>query len=115
MRNYESNPTLTGCTFSGNSAEQRGGGMSNRENSKAALRFIAQELSPDVYISLMSQYYPTPAVADHPKLGRCLTADEYEEVIEESERLGFHRGFVQELSSSRHYRPDFRREHPFER
>lgn len=85
------------------------------ENSKAALRFIAQELSPDVYISLMSQYYPTPAVADHPKLGRCLTADEYEEVIEESERLGLHRGFIQELSSSHRYRPDFRREHPFER
>jgi len=85
------------------------------ENSKAVLRYIARELSPDVYISLMSQYYPTPAVAVHPKLGRCLRADEYEEVIKEFERLGFHRGFVQELSSPHHYRPDFRQAHPFER
>jgi putative pyruvate formate lyase activating enzyme len=84
------------------------------ENSKAVLRFIAEELSPDVHISLMSQYYPTPAVADHPKLGRCLRPDEYEEVVEEFDRLGFHRGFLQELSSRDHYRPDFARSHPFE-
>jgi len=84
------------------------------ENSKAVLRFIAEELSPDVYISLMSQYCPTPAVADHLTLGRCLTPDEYEEVMQEFENLGFHRGFTQELSSQRHYRPDFKRAHPFE-
>jgi putative pyruvate formate lyase activating enzyme len=83
------------------------------ENSKAVLRFIADELSTDVYISLMSQYYPTPAVAGHPKLGRCLKPDEYEEVLEEFERLGFHHGFMQELSSSHHYRPDFTQQHPF--
>jgi len=33
----------------------------NVENSKAVLRFIARELSPDVHISLMSQYHPTEA------------------------------------------------------
>jgi len=85
------------------------------ENSKVVLRFIAEELSPDVYISLMSQYCPTPAVDDHPTLGRCLTQDEYEEVMQEFENLGFHRGFTQELSSPHHYRPDFKREHPFAR
>ncbi len=84
------------------------------ENSKAVLRFIAEELSTDVYISLMSQYYPTLAVAGHPKLGRCLRPDEYEEVLEEFERLGFHRGFMQELSSSHYYRPDFTQPHPFD-
>ncbi len=84
------------------------------ENSKAVLRFIAEELSPDMYISLMSQYYPTPAVRNHPKLGRYLTAEEYEEVLDEFERLGFHRGFVQELSSPDHYKPDFMKDHPFE-
>lgn len=84
------------------------------ENSKAVLRYIAKELSPDIYISLMSQYYPTPAVAHHPKLGRCVTKKEYEEVIKEFESLGFHRGFVQELSSPHHYRPDFMQPNPFE-
>ena len=36
------------------------------ENSKAVLRAIAEELSPSVHLSLMSQYYPPPAVAGHP-------------------------------------------------
>ncbi|UCE25930.1 MAG: radical SAM protein [Candidatus Zixiibacteriota bacterium] len=84
------------------------------DNTKAVLGFIARELSPDVYISLMSQYYPTPRVAGRPSLGRTLRAEEYEEVIEEFERLGFHRGFVQQLSSPHHYRPDFMKDHPFE-
>jgi len=84
------------------------------ENSKAVLRWIAGELSPSVHISLMSQYYPTPAVRNHPKLGRTLHPEEYEEVVTEFERLGFYRGWVQELGSPHSYRPDFDLRHPFE-
>jgi putative pyruvate formate lyase activating enzyme len=84
------------------------------ENSKAVLRFIADELSPSVYISLMSQYYPTHRVSTHPTLGRTVTKMEYDEVLHEFERLGFHRGWVQELTSPHHYRPDFLRDRPFE-
>ncbi len=82
-------------------------------NSKAVLRFIAERLSPDVHISLMSQYHPNCRVQDHPKLRRTLRPEEYEEVLDEFDRLGFHRGWVQELSSHDHYRPDFGREDPF--
>lgn len=85
------------------------------ENSKAVLRWIATELSPAVHVSLMSQYHPIPAVAEHPRLGRMLNREEYEEVLDEFERLGFHRGWVQELDSPMNYRPDFTFEHPFER
>jgi putative pyruvate formate lyase activating enzyme len=84
------------------------------ENSKAVLRWIADELSPSVHISLMSQYYPTLAVRNHPKLGRTLNPEEYEEVVAEFERLGFWRGWVQELGSPHNYRPDFDLSHPFE-
>jgi len=84
------------------------------DNSKAVLRFIARELSPDVHVSLMSQYHPTPAVAHHPTLGRGLTRDEYDEVLDEFENLGLHRGWRQDLSSPSHYLPDFFRRHPFE-
>ncbi|MEW5796470.1 MAG: radical SAM protein [Candidatus Zixiibacteriota bacterium] len=84
------------------------------ENSRAVLRWIAEELSPSVHISLMSQYYPTPSVRNHPLLGRTLHPDEYEAVIEEFERLGFWRGWVQELGSPHSYRPDFDLSHPFE-
>lgn len=84
------------------------------ENSKQVLRWIADELSPSVHVSLMSQYHPTPWVADHPHLGRTLHPSEYDEVREEFERLGFYRGWVQEMESASNYRPDFTCEHPFE-
>ncbi len=83
------------------------------ENSKACLRFIAEELSPEVYISLMAQYHPTPPVRNHPSLGRLLKAEEYEEVKEELHRLGFTHGWVQGLDSPAHYLPDFDRSRPF--
>lgn len=84
------------------------------ENSKGVLRWIAEELSPSVHISLMSQYHPTPCVHGKEGLDRTLTAEEYEEVVDEFRRLGFYRGWVQELSSPWSYRPDFDLDHPFE-
>jgi len=84
------------------------------ENSKRCLRFIAEELSPSVTISLLAQYQPTPQVANHPELGRRLTQAEYDEVVAEMERLGFYRGWTQSLASPECYQPDFARTHPFE-
>jgi putative pyruvate formate lyase activating enzyme len=85
------------------------------ENSKAVLRWIATELSPSVHVSLMAQYRPTPSVAGYPKLGRYITPEEYDEVLEEFHNLGFYRGWVQELDAPENYTPDFICEHPFER
>jgi putative pyruvate formate lyase activating enzyme len=84
------------------------------ENSRAVLRFIAEELSPNVHVSLMSQYHPIPATEGHPRLGRTLYKEEYEQVLDEFDRLGFHRGWVQQLDSPLNYRPDFTFDHPFE-
>ncbi len=84
------------------------------QNSVDVLRFIRNELSPKLHISLMSQYYPTPRVAGHPHLGRTVTKHEYEMVVEEMGKLGLHNGWIQEYESSSHYQPDFEKEHPFE-
>lgn len=83
------------------------------ENSIDCLRAIAEELSPSVHVSLMSQYHPVETVLNHPVLGRNLTREEYDTVVEEFFRLGFHRGWVQEFESHSEYLPDFNREHPF--
>jgi putative pyruvate formate lyase activating enzyme len=83
------------------------------ENSVNVLRTIAKELSNNLYISLMSQYYPTYPVNNHEFLGRTLKAREYSKVVNELEKLGFENGWVQELSSNQSYRPDFQEEHPF--
>jgi putative pyruvate formate lyase activating enzyme len=87
---------------------------SHPDNSINVLRTIATELSNELHISLMSQYYPTYKVSHHEFLGRTLKAKEYNMVIKELEFLGFENGWVQELSSSTNYRPDFEEEHPFE-
>jgi len=85
----------------------------NVENSLSVLRFIANELSPDVHLSLMSQYYPTSVVEKHPVLGRPITKKEYDCVIDEMDKLGFHRGWVQEMESTEFYKPDFTQKNPF--
>jgi putative pyruvate formate lyase activating enzyme len=83
------------------------------KNSKACLRFIARSLSPQLHVSLMAQYGPTPAVFGHEYLGRKLRAWEYEDVLKAMEELGLENGWVQALESSGNYVPDFRQTHPF--
>lgn len=84
------------------------------QNSIEVLRFIAEEISTSIHISLMSQYHPTFSVHDEPPLNRPLYQEEYFEVVDEFYRLGFRNGFIQDLESYENYRPDFNREHPFE-
>jgi putative pyruvate formate lyase activating enzyme len=83
-------------------------------NSIKVLNTIAENLSNQVYISLMAQYYPTANVKGHQLLGRAITAQEYELVVNEMERLGFENGWIQELGSNKNYRPDFNKLNPFE-
>jgi putative pyruvate formate lyase activating enzyme len=84
------------------------------DESKKILRSIADELSPGVHISLMSQYYPVAEAQNHPDLNRTLYKEEYESVVAEMEKLGFRNGWVQGMESFKNYSPDFSRENPFE-
>jgi putative pyruvate formate lyase activating enzyme len=84
------------------------------EESKNVLRAIAEELSPGVHLSLMSQYHPTDKVRHHSILNRSLYKTEYDSVVETMETLGFRNGWVQDMDSNVNYRPDFSRENPFE-
>ncbi len=84
----------------------------NIENSINVLRQIA-DISTSIAVSLMAQYGPTPAVMNHPVLGRTLSKEEYEAVKTELENLGFYKGWVQDLESSENYLPDFEQDNPF--
>jgi putative pyruvate formate lyase activating enzyme len=84
------------------------------KNSLEVLRFLAHELSPRIHVALMSQYYPTYKAEGYPPIDRVLTAAEYQEVVEEMDRLGMDRGFIQNMESFNHYQPDFSQNHPFE-
>ncbi len=84
------------------------------ENSLAVLRFLAEEISTSIHISLMSQYAPTLAVQHFAGLNRGITPQEYRQVLDAFDELGFRNGFIQELESGANYNPDFDRVHPFE-
>ncbi len=84
------------------------------KNSIDTLNLLSEEISPLIHISLMSQYYPTQEVMNHPIIGRSISKEEYETVVSEMEKLGLHRGWLQEYESNTHYKPDFFKAHPFE-
>jgi len=84
------------------------------EESRKVLKSIAEELSPGIHLSLMSQYHPTESVKHHPVISRALYREEYESVVETMESLGFRNAWVQDIDSHLNYRPDFSRDHPFD-
>ena len=86
----------------------------NVENSIEVLRFIANEISSDIHISLMSQYYPTFKAFDYPEISRTLSKKEYDTVKKEAEKLGLANGWFQEMESNEYYKPDFDNVKPFE-
>lgn len=83
------------------------------ENSVNVLRIIAEELSPNISISLMSQYNPIPELKNNPFLNRSISTQEYQQVIDAFYAYGFSKGWIQELDSKDHYNPDFLDENPF--
>jgi putative pyruvate formate lyase activating enzyme len=83
------------------------------QNSLSVLKTIAGEISPKANISLMSQYYP-PKRFEREALNSKINESDYLRVIEEMEKFGLYKGWVQEYGSSDTYRPDFDRTHPFE-
>ena len=84
------------------------------DESIKVLKSIAEELSTGVNISLMSQYHPVAGVTDHLTLNRPLYREEYESVADAMEEMGFRNGWIQDMDSYLNYRPDFRKDNPFE-
>jgi putative pyruvate formate lyase activating enzyme len=83
--------------------------------SEESLTWLAHEVSPDVYLSVMAQYYPAHHANRFPSLARRITRAEYTRVLELLDRLGMENGWIQALDSPDNYQPDFQREgHPFQ-
>lgn len=82
------------------------------DNSKRCLSFLA-DLSPDIHVSIMSQYSPQYKAGAYPGIIRTLTEKEYDEITDYALGLGLENAFIQELKSQYHYLPDFNQERPF--
>ena len=82
------------------------------ENSLRCLRFLA-ELSPQTFVSIMSQYSPQYKACKHPEINRMLTVEEYDAVTDYILSLDLENALIQGLESPYRYLPDFRRKRPF--
>jgi len=82
------------------------------EDSDRCLALLA-DLSPQIQVSLMSQYAPRFQADRHPPLNRGLSMAEYDRLMDAALSLGLENVFVQELESRDHYLPDFEKEDPF--
>ena len=60
------------------------------------MRWIATELSPDVHVSVMDQYFPAYKSLDDPLMGRKITPDEYEAALDAFDAAGLENGWLQQ-------------------
>jgi len=75
-----------------------------------SLRWIREELSQRVAVSLMAQYFPTNKVGleRYPLISRKIRWNEWLTAIEQMESLGMDEGWMQDFdSAAEYYRPDF--------
>ncbi len=75
--------------------------------SRDSLSWLVREVSPQVTVSLMSQYFPAHLAPRLPMLSRAITPEEYNEVVELVEELGIENGWLQGMGAPADYRPDF--------
>jgi putative pyruvate formate lyase activating enzyme len=67
--------------------------------SKKIFEFIAEELSPNIHVNIMAQYYPCHLAHKFPEIERRITHKEYSEAIKSAKDAGLKNGFRQVAST----------------
>jgi len=70
------------------------GGLSGTEE---VMKFLSEEVSKDVYISLMSQYFPAYKANENREINRRINEKEYDEAYDIKMKYGLKNGWVQEI------------------
>ena len=84
-------------------------------DSKAVIKYLYDTYGDDIYMSIMSQYTPMPELMpggrlnkSYPELGRCITQEEYDDVIDYAIDIGVENAFIQEGDVAKDsFIPDF--------
>jgi putative pyruvate formate lyase activating enzyme len=69
----------------------------NIAGAEAAMKFLAEEISKDVTISLMSQYFPAYRAKEFKEINRKITNEEYEKAYQIMLKYGLENGWIQNL------------------
>jgi len=62
--------------------------------------FLAKEISPNTYVSIMSQYFPAYRAQEFEELNRRITPEEYKEALDIAKELGLQRGWQQNVGEN---------------
>jgi putative pyruvate formate lyase activating enzyme len=66
---------------------------------RANFDFLAERIGPDLWVSLMNQYFPAHKALHTPPLDRKVTEEEYESAFQILSELEFDNGFIQTCST----------------
>lgn len=66
---------------------------------KLSLKYLYDTYGDSIYISLMNQYTPMPDMK--PPLDRCVSRDEYRQLLDYAERIGLKNGFTQDFGTAK--------------
>lgn len=80
------------------------------QNTKNILKWIKNNMPNDVYVSIMSQYFPSYKAIDDDKLNRKLNIREYREIEDYIYAIGLENGYLQDFvenENEEQYVPDF--------
>lgn len=69
----------------------------NISGSKGTFDFVAKEISPDTYMSVMAQYHTANKSSQYEELNRKITQEEYDKVLQDFDNAGLYNGWLQEL------------------
>lgn len=85
----------------------------NVAGSMEIIDWVNKNVSPNTYMSIMSQYNPVYNAYIYEEINRPITDQEYQKVINYAGNKGFDNIFVQDLTSANEYLPDFNKNKPF--
>ena len=82
------------------------------EDSKKLVKYLYETYGDNIYISLMNQYTPMSGIEEkYPELGRKVTENEYDELVDYAIDIGVENGFIQEGETAlESFIPDFNME-----
>jgi putative pyruvate formate lyase activating enzyme len=70
---------------------------SGLSGTEGVMKFLSEEISREVFVSLMAQYFPAYKANEITELSRRITVEEYEEARQIMEKRGLENGWVQTL------------------
>jgi len=67
----------------------------NISGSEGIFKYLANVVSPDVYVYLMSQYFPAYKAVDDKTINRQITTDEFQQAVDAFYEAGLSNGYIQ--------------------